>query len=187
MTGSRKWTLGALAAGGLLIAALSGGTAFAQNTATTSPLAPPSQARAGQRNGGGVQDEYLAAALGITVEELEAAQAAAQSAAQADEVTSGEVSQEDATLMDARSALQEYLDEPMQAAYEAAVAAAAAAGVITQEQADVFLAQDWTEVGRGGFGGGRGGGPGAQGGQGDFGAPPEAPTGTDQAAPPQQP
>lgn len=180
----------ALAAAGSALAltlAFGGMTAFAQTPTPTTPTTPSvsgdaAPGFAGRGNGGwrhgGNHDEYLAAALDITVEELDAAQAEARAAMLADAVTEGTITQEQADLINAREAVESYLDKEAletslegldrtaavaaaQAAYEAAVAEAVADGVITQAQADTLLAQP---VGRG-FGGGRGGrgGPGGRG------------------------
>lgn len=53
---------------------------------------------------------YLAEALGITVDELEAAQEEAYAAAMADAVTAGEITQEQADEMLARRALSAYIE-----------------------------------------------------------------------------
>lgn len=117
--------------------------------------------------------EYLASALGITVDELDAARQQVKADRLAAAVEAGLLTQEQADAMLARQAVRSYLDREAlqaqaQAAYEAAVAEALAAGDITQEQADALLAQPF---GFGGFGGpgGRGGhhgrGPGGFGGE----------------------
>ncbi len=90
----------------------------------------------------------LAEALGISVEDLDAAQTEAHAAALAQAVADGDITQEQADHMAARHALQPYLQEAMQGARDEAIAQAVADGVITQEQADAFLSQD----GFGGFG-----------------------------------
>jgi hypothetical protein len=104
--------------------------------------------------------------LGITAEELQAAKVEVQSRVLAEAVAAGEITQEEADMITARQALQEYLRDRMQTAYEAAVAQAVTDGVITQAQADQIL----SEGGRGfmgpGMGGGRHGGPGEFGGRG---------------------
>jgi hypothetical protein len=94
----------------------------------------------------------LAEALGITVEELEAAQSSAQAAALAQAVEEGHITQEEADQMMAHQALQPYLQERMQTAFTDAVEQALADGVITQEQADQLV-----EEGVPGHFGGRGG------------------------------
>ncbi len=73
--------------------------------------------------------------------------------------------------MKARMALQDHLEDPMQAAFETAVAQAVTGGVITQDQADTVLEEGWQMGAQGGGppGGGPGNGPGGQGGPG---APP---------------
>jgi len=55
-------------------------------------------------------DSYLAEALGISVEELQAAREKASAAAMEDAVKSGEVSEEQASQMQARQALRNYID-----------------------------------------------------------------------------
>lgn len=160
MLRNRRWAWGVLAALALFVAALSGGTVYAQSTATTSPLAPPKMLR-------GVSDELLANALGITVDELQAAELKAREAAIDQSQTDGTVTADDAAAMKARLLLQQYLAEPMEAAYEAAVAQALADGIITQAQADQFLAEGWTFGGtRAGLGGGPLGPASGQGGPG---------------------
>lgn len=103
----------------------------------------------------------LADALGITVEELDAAQQAAQDAALAQAVEEGVITQEQADQMQARQALQPYLSESAQSAFADAVAQALADGAITQEQADQLLEERANGFERGmkfpGFGGERGG------------------------------
>ena len=92
------------------------------------------------------KDEYLADALGITVEELEAAELEAYEVTLAAAVEAGTLTQEEADLLLAEKVARGYLDTDainaqVQAAQEAAVAAALADGAITQEQADALLAQ----------------------------------------------
>lgn len=104
----------------------------------------------------GDQGEALAAALGITVEELQAAQAQVKADEVAAMVEAGLITQEEADLMLARQAVQNYVDQDalqaaVQSVYETAVAEALSAGVITQEQADTLLSN--LSNGLGGFGG----------------------------------
>lgn len=103
----------------------------------------------------------LADALGITADELTAAREQVQQDALAAAVEAGSLTQEEADLMTARQAVQEYLTPLVESAYSEALAAAVADGAITQEQADALTAQGW---GTRGFGGGHGifgeGGPG---------------------------
>lgn len=100
-------------------------------------------------------DKHLADALGITVDELNAAQEEAAAARLAQAVTDGRLTQEQADLVTAKQALQQYITD--QGLYEEAVAGAVKDGVITQAQADAILAD--TKPGAFGFGdmGGRGG------------------------------
>jgi microcystin-dependent protein len=108
------------------------------------------------------EDQYLADALGISTEDLQAAELEAHAAQLAAAVEAGYLTQEQADIMLARRAAESYLDRDglqaqMTAAYEAAIAAAVADGAITQAQADALLAQmaaqPWGFGGRGGRGG----------------------------------
>lgn len=115
--------------------------------------------------------EYLAASLGISVEELEAAELTAIRNATAEAVAAGKITQEQADLMLARKAMQNHLDREalqatIQAAQEEALSAAVAAGEITQAQADALLAQLETQTFSFGFGGP--GGRGHHGGRGGW-------------------
>lgn len=87
-------------------------------------------------------ETLLAEALGVTLEELQSAKTEVQERILDEAVAAGELTQEEADLMQARQALQEYLRDRMQTAYEAAVAQAVAEGVITQAQADQLLNED---------------------------------------------
>ena len=119
----------------------------------------------------------LASALGISVDDLQAAYAKAYNTRIDQAVTDGSLTLEQADLMKGRYALfnsQSY-QSAMQTAYEAAVAQAVTDGVITQAQADLIL-KDNPGAGfpggrgfgdldgrHGGMHGGRGGGmPGSQ-------------------------
>lgn len=122
------------------------------------------------------RDEFLADALGITVEELNAAELAAYQTEIAAAVEAGTLTQEQADLLLARKAAQNYLDTDVlnatvRAAYADALEAAVAAGDITQAQADALLAQLETQTFNFGFGGhgGRGGHGRGHGGHGGFG------------------
>ncbi len=113
----------------------------------------------------------LAEALGISVEELQEAQAKAEQAAfearLAEALESGRITQEQAELIRARRALAQFIRE--QNFFAKAVEAAVKAGVISQAQADAILGagDDWGGFGFGpGLGLGRGlgrGGPGMRG------------------------
>lgn len=118
-------------------------------------------------------DAELAEALGITVEELQTAQAEVQDRLLDEAVAAGEITQEEADLMTARQALHEYLRDRMQSAYEEAVAQAVTDGVITQAQADQILSEEG--IGFPGMGGGPRGGRGHGGPDGVFGRPGQAP------------
>ena len=117
------------------------------------------------------RDEFLADALGISVETLEAAQLEAYEAELAARVAAGDLTQEEADLKLAQKAAEGYIDTAsintqVRTAQEAAIAAALDDGAITQEQADALLAYlDANPYqfngfngrgGHGGHGGGRG-------------------------------
>ncbi len=115
-------------------------------------------------------DEYLANALGITVDELEAAKDQLQADRLAAAVEAGYLTQEQADMMLAQQAVKEYfdrdgLDAAAQATAEQAIADALADGAITQAQADALLAQLEAQP----FGYGGRGGRGGHGGPGSFG------------------
>lgn len=180
MNVSKKLALGAMGGALALTLAVGGITAFAQEATPTPSTGaitgvPGFMGHGGFGGRGGVADEYLADALGITVEELDAAQAEARAAMLADEVAAGTITQEQADLITAREVVESYVDKEAlatetegldraeasaarQAAYEAAVAEALADGAITQAQADALLAAPTGRGfgGPGGFGG-RGG------------------------------
>lgn len=113
--------------------------------------------------GGSIDFEALLAdALGITVEELQDARQEVHAARLAEMVDAGVISQEQADLMLARMAVQEFVDteavsDALQSAYEAAVNDALAAGEITEDQAALML-ENMPDFG--GFNFGLGGGPG---------------------------
>lgn len=117
----------------------------------------------------------LADALGITTEELQAAQQTAMTTAIDRAVAAGTLTQEQADLMKGSNALfaNDQFQSSMTAAFEQAVQQAVTSGVITQAQADQILAQSASKglFGRGGFGlPGFGGGHGGHhgGGRGGF-------------------
>ncbi len=95
--------------------------------------------RLGFRGFSGDMNEHLAEALGISVAELEAAQAKARDTVIAEAVEAGTITQEQADLMNARGALSTYVQEAMTKAYGEAIEQALADGVITQAQADLLL------------------------------------------------
>jgi hypothetical protein len=135
---------------------------------------------------GADHDTELAQALGITLEELQTAKEEVNKRVLAEQVASGAITQEDADLMTARQALGEYLQDRMQAAYEAGVAQAVTDGVITQAQADQILNEEHAGFVGPGFGphgdGPHGDGP--RGGRPDRG-PGQAPDQAPSAAPAQ--
>ena len=109
----------------------------------------------------------LADALGITPDELLAAQQTAARNAIEDAVAAGQITQEQADLMLGRHALRnsEAFQSSMTGAYEAAIQAALTDGVITRAQADALLADLEANglVGSCGGPGMRGGGRGMRG------------------------
>ena len=165
-----RWLVTGLAVAAISVAALAIAplTSFAQtdsgSDAPATPAAPEESAapkaygRGDMRMFGGFGERgammeehqtYLAEALGITVEELQAAQEEAHAAMIAQAVEDGEITQEQADLMAAGQAFRAYMaDADAQSAADA-LAAAVEAGAITQEQADLLTAQ----MGQGGRGG----------------------------------
>jgi len=83
-------------------------------------------------------EALLAEALGITTDDLQAAYDKAEAAALTQAVADGQLTQDQADLLTARRALQEYWATQQQS-YEEIVQAAVDAGAITQEQADLLL------------------------------------------------
>ncbi len=112
-------------------------------------------------------DAFLADALGIGVDDLQAAYAKAFSARIDQAVTDGRLSQEQADLLKGKYALftNEKFRTTMQSAFEEAIRQAVSDGVITQAQADQILENQkglglggfWGFGGFGGKGWGRGG------------------------------
>jgi hypothetical protein len=104
----------------------------------------------GDRRGGLIDlssidfNALLADALGISVEDLNAAQLQAQNARIDQAVADGKLTQEQADLIKGRQALyaSEDFQASMKSAFEAAVAQAVTDGVITQAQADQILAEN---------------------------------------------
>jgi hypothetical protein len=91
-------------------------------------------------------DALLAEELNITVEKLQEARTTAYDATLAQAVEDGRITQEQADLLKAQQALNDYMTEKgvpaaLQKVYEDAVNQAVADGVITQAQADAILAQ----------------------------------------------
>jgi hypothetical protein len=120
--------------------------------------------RPGYHLGNGDNKEFLAEALGISVEELEAAIDEVEAARLAAMVEAGIITQEQADMISAQRAVAGYIDREalqatIQAAYEEAINQALEDGVITQEQADTLLSNA-ANFGLRGFGGPGFGGPG---------------------------
>lgn len=98
-------------------------------------------------------EALLADALGITVDDLQAAYAKAEASALSQAVENGQLTQDQADLMTARRAFGEYL-RSQQKSYADQVQAALDAGAITQAQADLLLKNEQSFGGRGfGMGG----------------------------------
>ena len=119
----------------------------------------------GYHLGNGDGQEFLADALGISVEELQAAIDEVEAARLAAMVEAGIITQEQVDMITAQRAVASYIDREalqatIQAAYEDAINQALEDGVVTQEQADTLLSNA-ANFGLRGFGGpgfgGRGG------------------------------
>jgi AraC-like DNA-binding protein len=93
-------------------------------------------------------EALLAKALGISTDELQAAFDDAEAAALTQAVEEGQLTQEQADLVAARRALQEYW-ATQQHTYAEIVQGALDAGAITQEQADLLLENEQSLGGRG--------------------------------------
>lgn len=130
-------------------------------------------------------DALLAQALGISTDQLSAAKTEAQQLALDAAIADGSITQEQADAMEARQALQQYLEEQdlqgqTKTLYESMVQQAVQAGVITQAQADAILSSGGG-MGRHGMGmpGGMGGYGGRGGRGGSFTQPSNAAPTTD--------
>jgi len=123
---TRKTVLSIVIGGALIVALLAGAAAFAFPTAVRAQTGASNGAanpgaflgglngelhgRGGPNGWGADMDKYLADALGITVEELQAARQKAEAAALADAVKNGDLTQEQADLIAARNALKAYIN-----------------------------------------------------------------------------
>ena len=117
----RKWSLVLIAALSVLLIGLLASVVLAQTAtpeAETENSATPADGlslrglhHGSMSSGRGAHDEYLAEALGITVEQLAAARRQATAAYLADAVTAGDITQEQADLMLARVALSGVIDK----------------------------------------------------------------------------
>jgi polyhydroxyalkanoate synthesis regulator phasin len=98
----------------------------------------------GRRGGfpGMAGGEYLAEALGITVEELQAAQQEAQQIMIDQALEDGEISQEEYDNFQLRQNLAPYFEQARQTAFQNAIEQALEDGVITDEQAETYLNGD---------------------------------------------
>jgi hypothetical protein len=172
-TGWTRWLVTGLVVAAIAVAALAIAplTSFAQTdsgsdtpatpTAPEEPAAPKAYGRGGMDmlHGFGMRgdmmgdhQEYLAEALGTTVEELQAAQEKAHAAMIAQAVEDGVITQEQADLMAAGQAFRAYMADTDAKSAADALAAAVEAGAITQEQADL-LTEQMSQGGRGMRGG----------------------------------
>lgn len=91
-------------------------------------------------------DAYLAEALGITVEALDAAKQTAIENGLAQAVAEGTLTQEQADNALTGLALKEYITDELDSVLSSAIAGAVADGVVTQEQADQ-LQEEWQGFG----------------------------------------
>jgi hypothetical protein len=82
--------------------------------------------------------KFLAEALGISVEALQAAQQKAHAAMLAQAVEEGALTQEEADLLQARHAFMRYAANENAQSLEEALNAAVEAGALTQEQANLL-------------------------------------------------
>jgi len=146
----------------------------AQADAMLNGTAGPGGVRVDLRGAAYDHEKFLADALGITVDKLQAAEDTAAKAELAQAVTDGRITQAQADQITAERALQTYIAD--KGLFKSAVDSAVKDGVITQAQADAILAQNkaggmgFGFGGRGGFDGGMGG-PGGHGGRGGHGGP----------------
>jgi len=157
----KQWLTTGVLVGAIVLAALAIApmTTFAQTDSGSSdqPATPTTPWGNGMMRGfdfGDMRGEfqtYLADALGITVDELQAAQVKARDAMIDKAVEDGTLTQEQADLMKARQAFMQYYANEQAQTVEDALKAAVAAGAITQEQADLLL-QQRGQMGRGFFG-----------------------------------
>lgn len=189
----KKWTQ-IILIGGLVFALALGALAFVPQAVLAQDEEPetPTELLFGMRGmpgdfgrpekfgfGGDIDyDAYLAEALDISVEELQAARETARAKALEEAVEKGYITEEQLAMMEARNAVMQYLDQEalkeeidalkqegadlraemksfMDEALQAAVDQALENGEIDQDQADQLL-----EGGLGGKFGGRGGHPG---------------------------
>ena len=116
------------------------------------------------RSGDANVDALLADALGISVDELNAARIEARGTLLEQAVADGDLTEEEANLLMAREATRPYVEEAMAAAYTSAIEQAMEDGAITQEQADLLL-EESANPGARSFFGGRGGHRGGPGGR----------------------
>ena len=138
----------------------------AQADAMLNKTAGPGGVRINLKGANLDHEKFLAEALGITTQKLQAAEESAAKAELVQAVTDGRMTQAQADQITAEQALQKYIAD--KGLFKSAVDSAVQAGVITQAQADTILAQ--AKTGAFGFGGmergGFAGGPGGPGGHG---------------------
>ncbi len=123
------------------------------------------ESHAGMRGGpcGMNNGEFLAEALGITVEELQAAQQEVQQIMLDQALADGEITEEEYANFQLHQDLAPYLGQARQTAFENAIQQALEDGVITDQQAESLLSGDLS-FGKdlGGFDHGGHGGPGGR-------------------------
>lgn len=100
------------------------------------PPYPPGRGQVRGAMFGGPMNEYLADALGISLDKLEAAQEQARETMLADAIEAGKIDPEHLERMELMEALRPYLIESMQGAFQDALKAAVADGAISQAEAD---------------------------------------------------
>ncbi|MFN3331532.1 MAG: hypothetical protein ACK47M_03325 [Caldilinea sp.] len=165
----QRMTLGLVAIMMMAMFALLPQTSFAQSNDSADQPAIPAKpwGRGGMMFGFGARGEFrnqheafLADTLGITVEQLQAAQQKAHEAMIAQAVEEGYLTQEQADLMAARHAFMQFHRNNATLTFEDALNAAVEAGAITQEQADLLKEaqgqwgcgmEGWRNGGRGNF------------------------------------
>ncbi|MCX6041616.1 MAG: hypothetical protein NTV69_10815 [Caldilinea sp.] len=141
----QRWLLAGTLIGALAFAAatLFPQTSFAQAGGEAEPTEPWGRGEGlfGMRGLGGMQGDhakFLAEALGISVEALQAAQQKAHAAMLAQAVEEGALTQEEADLLQARHAFMRYAANENAQSLEEALNAAVEAGALTQEQANLL-------------------------------------------------
>ena len=144
MLNQKRWTKLLLGSAVVLSLALGGSAVFAQagEPTETEPSAEVQEGDRGSRghrgNKIGHSPEFLAEALGISVDELEAAKQAVRDANEGARLSKEERTQQ---LADELGISVEELEAAKEAAHDAAIEQAVADGLITQEEADLIAAK----------------------------------------------